>query len=234
MKRTPLTYTLAIALILPLTVAFTSSNAVAASKKDPAGKGYPLVFSENFKKGSENWTMTDPKAWELKKDGRKSVLSLKGSSDYQPVVRSPHSIAWIKGLNLSSFVLEVNVKQTGREYGHRDTCLFFNKNSDVQYYYVHIATEADPHAHSIFKVDKEPRISIVQERTDGWKWDKEYHTVRIIRDAESGTIDVFVDDMENAIMHTTDKTFTSGTLGVGSFDDTGYFNEVTVWGTPEK
>jgi hypothetical protein len=226
----PLKYALPLVLILALATPTT----LAAPKKDPANKGYPLVFSENFKKDTDNWIMTDPKAWELKKDERKSVLSLTGASNYEPSVRSPKSIAWIKNLNLSSFVLQVNVKQTGREYDHRDLCFFFNKNNPSQYYYVHIASKADPHAHSIFKVNEEPRISIVQKRTDGWKWDTKYHTVRIIRDAETGTIDVYIDDMDTPVMHTVDKTFTSGTLGIGSFDDTGNFNEVTVWGISEK
>jgi hypothetical protein len=214
-----------------LTFLIGSANAAGAEQKtDPAGKGYPLVFSEDFAKGADRWTMTDPKAWEVKKDGEKSVLALVGSSEYSPSVRSPRSIAWINDLDIGSFVLEVKVKQTGRDYGHRDMCFFFNKNGEVQYYYVHIATEADPHAHSIFKVNEEPRVSVVQERTEGWQWDDKYHTVRIVRDAESGSIDVYIDDMETPIMHTIDKTFTSGSLGIGSFDDTGHFDEVTIWG----
>ena len=212
-------------------VALIALPTTFAASKDPVGKGYPRVYADKFKKDHDDWTMTDAKAWEWKKDGKLNVLSLNGGSDYQPPVRSPLNIAWLKDLNLSSFVLEVNVKQTGREYGHRDTCFFFNKNAADQYYYVHIATVADPHAHSIFKVDKEPRISIAQERTDGFDWGSElYHTVRIVRDAESGTIDVYVNDMEKAIMHTVDTTFTSGQLGIGSFDDQAYFKSIKVWG----
>lgn len=219
---------------LALVFLLVVSPAFGAAKKDPAGLGYPLVFKDNFKKGAEKWTMTDAKAWDLKKDGKKSVLSLSRSSKYEPTVRSPKSIAWVNGLDVGSFVFEVNVKQTGREYGHRDMCFFFNKKADDQFYYVHIASTADPHAHSTFKVDRAPRVSIVEKRTDGWKWDKGYHRVRIIRDVESGVIDVYIDDMKNSVMHTVDKTFTGGTLGIGSFDDTGNFNEVTVWGTSGK
>jgi hypothetical protein len=220
------------AVLTSVMMAVVSAGAYAAPKIDPAGKGYPLVFSDDFKKGSDNWTMTDPKAWDLKKDGAKDVLSLSRSSNYAPTVRSPHSIAWINDLDLKSFVIEVTVKQTGREYGHRDSCIFFGKHGADQFYYVHIATVADPHAHSVFKVDKEPRISIVKDgdRTDGYDWGADYHTVRIVREGDTGTIDVYVDDMDTAIMHAVDKTFVGGTLGVGSFDDQGYFDEVTVWG----
>lgn len=126
-------------------------NVWAASASDPTGKGWPLVFSENFEKGADRWTMTDPKAWDLKEDGDKKVLSLSGSSKYTPPVRSPHSIAWINDLDVKSFVLEVNVKQTGREYGHRDMCFFFGRQGTDQFYYVHVASVADPHAHSILR-----------------------------------------------------------------------------------
>ena len=227
MKSSPIfTASLLAALVTVIAIPTT-----VAAPKDPAGKGYPRVYASKFKKENTDWSMTDAKAWEWKKDDKLPVLSLNGGSDYEPAVRSPRNIAWLKDLNLSSFVMEVNVKQTGREYGHRDTCFFFNKNAADQYYYVHIATKADSHAHSIFKVNKEPRISIVKDRTKGFDWGSElYHTVRIVRDAESGTIDVFVNDMTKAIMHTVDKTFTTGQIGIGSFDDQAYFNSIKVWG----
>lgn len=227
MKSVPI-FTATLLTILGMVLALP--NALAASK-DPAGKGYPQVYSSKFEKKNSDWIMTDAKAWEWKKDGELPVLSLIGGSDYKPTVRSPRNIAWLNDLELSSFVLEVTVKQTGREYGHRDTCFFLNKKAADQFYYVHIATAADEHAHSIFKVDKEPRISIAKDRTDGFDWGSEqYHTVRIVRDAESGTIDVFVNDMDKAIMHTVDKTFTSGQIGIGSFDDQAYFKSIKVWG----
>lgn len=215
---------------LTIALALSANAALAVDSHDPAGKGLPLVFEDDFKGGTDRWNMTDPKAWELLKDGDREVLSLSGKSDYQPPVRSPHSIAWVNHLDMESFVLEVVVKQTGREYGHRDSCLFFGRQGADQFYYVHIASVADPHAHSIFKVDKEPRVSIAKERTDGFKWTDGYHKVRIVRDGESGAIDVYVDDMEKPIMQTVDKTFVGGTVGVGSFDDQGYFDSVRVWG----
>ena len=43
-------------------------------------------------------------------------------------------------------------------------------------------------------------------------------------------IDVFFDDMDEAIMQAVDKTFTQGRVGVGSFDDTGNFDHVRIYG----
>ena len=88
--------------------------------KDP-----PLVFEDDFENGMDRWKPTDPKAWKIAKEKGNHVLSLHASSDYKPPVRSPHSIARIDGLSMTDFVLEAKMKQTGREYGHRDLCLFF-------------------------------------------------------------------------------------------------------------
>jgi hypothetical protein len=186
-------------------------------------------FSDDFESGLANWEMTDPKAWEIVENsaGNRS-LGLVRASDYEPAVRSPLNIALVKDREFGSFELTVNMKQTGREYGHRDLCLFFGHQDPSHFYYVHLASTADAHANSIFLVNGAPRVSIAATRTDGTKWDDQYHTVRIVRDAESGSIRVYFDDMTAPVMTATDKTFTTGRVGVGSFDDVGEFDDFVV------
>ena len=92
-----------------------------------------------------------------------------------------------------------------------------------------MASVSDDHANSIFLVNNEPRVSIVKERTEGTAWDNEYHTVRVVRDTASGRIEVYRDDMTKPIMVAEDKTFTSGRIGFGSFDDTGNVDDVRLW-----
>jgi thiamine phosphate synthase YjbQ (UPF0047 family) len=145
-------------------------------------------------------------------------------------VRSPKCIAWINDLTASDFVLEVRMKQTGREYGHRDLCLFFGRTDPTHFYYAHIASKADAHAHTIHLVNGAPRVSIAKERTDGMHWDDQYHRARVVRNTETGLIQVFVDDMTKPVMTAEDKTFPSGGIGIGSFDDTGNFDDVCIWG----
>jgi hypothetical protein len=210
--------------------AFTFLPLVLAAEETAApAKGMQLAFSEDFEQGMDRWEPTDPAAWALVEDGGSKVLALQKSSAYEPAVRSPKSIAWLKDFNAASFVLEVRARQTGREYGHRDLCFFFGRQDATHYYYVHIATAADDHANSIFLVNGAPRVSIAKERTSGTKWTSDYHRIRIVRDAENGRIEVFFDDMDTPIMMAEDKTFTSGTIGLGSFDDTGNFDDIRVW-----
>ena len=193
-------------------------------------RGLPLVFADGFEQGAERWTATDPNAWRIADEEGNHVFSLHGKSDYRPAVRSPHSIARVRDLAVSDFVLEARMKQTGREYGHRDMCLFFGYQDPSHFYYVHLATKADANANSIFLVNGAPRVSIALERTDGTDWATGYHTVRVARDTQSGAIEVYFDDLDKPVMRTVDKTFLSGGIGVGSFDDTGNIDDVRVWG----
>jgi len=217
---------MALGLVMAAFPAFAADNAEPAKEFN----GLPLVFTEDFEKGCERWAPTDANAWKIVEENGNRVYSLFQQSNYQPPVRSPKNIAWIKNLNLADFVLEAKIKQTGREYGHRDFCVFLGGNDPSHFYYVHMATKADDHANSIFLVNGAPRVSIARERTDGTSWDGDYHKIRIVRNAGSGLIQVFRDDMSKPIMTAEDKTFPSGGIGFGSFDDTGNVDDIHIWG----
>lgn len=192
--------------------------------------GLPLVFYDDFSAGADRWEMTDPNAWFVVEDAGDPVLALIQQSDYEPPVRSPRNMALVRDLWVSDFVLEARLKSTTRDYDHRDLCVFYGWQDPANFYYTHIANAADPHANSIFLVDDEPRVSIAAERTDGTDWSGGYHTVRVVRDVEAGTIEVFFDDLETPIMRATDERFAFGRVGFGSFDDSGFFDDVRVWG----
>ena len=162
------------------------------------------------------------------KDRDNRVLELFQASKYEPKVRSPLNIALRREAELDGFVLDVKVRSTTRDYGHRDLCLIFGYVDPSHFYYVHIAKEADPHANSIFLVDGKPRVSIAETRTKGTAWTDGWHDVRLKRDPGSGLIEVFFDDMTHPVMTAHDKTFAHGRIGLGSFDDTGMFDDLVV------
>ena len=209
--------------------------AVAAGCNEPAGMGggekMPLVFEADFEDGGLNaWQATDPAAWRIEDGHGGKILALYKQSDYEPQVRSPVNINLVRDVVVSSFVLELKMRSTTEDYGHRDMCLFFGHQDPSHFYYVHIANKSDAHANSIFIVNGQPRVSIAKTRTAGTKWDDNWHTVRLVRDAEKGTIEVFFDDRVEPIMTAVDNNFKWGRGGVGSFDDTGQFDEIRLWG----
>lgn len=195
------------------------------------GQKMPMVFEADFEDGSlDAWQATDSTAWRIE-DGRGGkVLALHKQSDYKPEVRSPRNINLIEDVVVGSFVLELKMHSTTRDYGHRDMSLFFGHQDPSHFYYVHIANKSDAHANSIFIVNGEPRVSIAKTRTEGTKWDENWHTVRLVRDVEKGTIEVFFDDADEPIMTAVDHNFKSGRTGVGSFDDTGQFDDIRLRG----
>lgn len=178
-----------------------------------------------------DFVMSDPRAWRVAVSSTNGALELLTQSKYTPAVRSPVNIALINGRIFGDFVLEADLLQTGREYGHRDMCIYFGFQQPSRFYYVHIATAADPNAHNIFIVNDKPRANIARETTKGVNWGLGvWHKVRLERKLSEGSIKVFFDDLTNPIMLAWDKTFDQGCIGFGSFDDTGMIDNIKIWG----
>lgn len=221
--------------IFALTLLFTlAGNAPSplSSKVADLPEGYNLIYQQDFSQAQaiSDFEMTDSRAWKVSGEDEKS-LELFGKSEYKSRVRSPFNIALLKQHLFGSFVLEVDLAQSGREYGHRDLCLFFGAQNSTNFYYVHIASVADNNANNIFLVNDAPRTNIAEKTTTGTDWGEtnSWHKARIERDIEAGTIKVYFDDMTTPIMETTDKHFDIGRIGFGSFDDTGRFDNIRIW-----
>jgi hypothetical protein len=214
-----------------------SDRAGARQSPSHAAVDLPLVFQDNFEQDQpQGWDFTDKSAWRITRlDTRHGrVLDQFRESRYQPPVRSPLNIALVQGHDLADFVMDVEVRSTGRDYGHRDLCLFFDYQDPSHFYYVHLGKQADAAANSIFRVDGQPRVSIAETRTQGTPWTSGWHHVRIVRTIKDGLIAVYFDDMKSPVMTAHDRTFTHGRLGVGSFDDTGMFDEIRIRGRAER
>jgi hypothetical protein len=196
------------------------------------GQDYPLLYENNFEKEKDlsDFEFSDAAAWKLSDSLDNKSLELFGFSRYELPVSSPFNIAVLKTVRVGSFVLEVDLEQTSIEYPHRDMCLFFNMKNPTNYYYVHIASVADPHAHTIILVNDEPQANITSKVSDGIQWGNQWHKVRIERDVKVGIIKVFFDNMKIPIMEATDTHFDSGYVGFGSFDDSGLIDNIKLWG----
>jgi hypothetical protein len=215
-------------------IAGVALSASAGERQGPPAKefmGMPLQFAEDFESGNfERWAPSDPKAWRVTQQGENRVLDQFQPSNVETPVRSPFNRAVVKDIIVGDFVLDARVQSTTKDYPHRDVCLFFGYQDPAHMYYVHLGKQADAHANSIFLVNGEPRVSIAETRTSGTDWDDDWHQVRVVRKVGEGTIAVFFDDMNEPVMTAVDKHFTWGRVGVGTFDDTGNFDDVRLWG----
>ncbi len=195
---------------------------------------YPLVYENDFEADSSlrEFEFSDPAAWKIS-EGQTKSLELFQPSEYHPPVRSPYNIAVLKAMKLRSFIMDVDLKQTGKEYGHRDMCLFFGMKDPGNFYYVHMASAADEHAHNVFIVNDQPRANIDAQTTNGIDWGNGWNKIRLKRDVENGIIQVYFNDMTTPIMVANDIHFLSGYVGFGSFDDTGMVDNIKIWGQVE-
>jgi lysophospholipase L1-like esterase len=207
--------------------------------KAEAPAGYKVVYEQLFagEAAMSDLQFSDPRAWRLGKDAQAGgYLEQFQQSKYATKVRSPFNIALIASHQFGSFVMDVKVQQTGKEYGHRDLCFFYGFEGRSRYYYTHVATKADPNAHQCFIVDNQPRRPISDSGTAGFNWAQatDWHRVRVVRDIETGRTAVYVNDMDRPVLTAKDKTLGWGHVGVGSFDDTGRFAELRIMATESR
>ncbi|MFN3167126.1 MAG: hypothetical protein ACE37H_08690 [Phycisphaeraceae bacterium] len=225
---------LAIVCSLIASVAVQAGCYAAPTERPPhVPEAYKPVYTQSFDtpESIKDFVFTDPGAWRHAKDqDSNGYLELHRASAYKPKHRSPLNIALIRLGDVGSFVLDVDMKQVGREYGHRDLCVFFGFNAPERYYYTHLATKGDQNAHQVFIVNDAPRTPITNDRTKGVDWGKDvWRHVRVVRDAKKGEIRVYFDDMDKPVQTAKDTAFRTGYVGFGSFDDVGRIDNIRLW-----
>lgn len=206
--------------------------AMAACGGAPAPRpAWPIVYQQDFSdaRATQDFVFTDASRWRHHADGDTRGLELLGKSKYKPKHRSPTSIALLRDLEVRDFDLEVDLKQTGRNYGHRDMCLFFGFQGPSSFYYTHMATSPDQNAHNVFRVHDAPRTNIAPVAEHGIDWGQDvWHHIRVERRVAEGTIRIYWDDGQAPILTAEDNTFDWGRIGFGSFDDSGIVTNIVV------
>jgi hypothetical protein len=190
----------------------------------------PLLFADDFAKGADRWQPSDARAWKIVKTDKGFYYSQFKHIETKTPHRSPRNFSFVKDLKVTDFVFEAKVLSTGKDGDHRDMCLFFGYQDPAHFYYCHMAKKADDHANQIFIVNGADRVKISTKTTKGTPWDDQWHNVKVVRKVADGGIEIYWDDMKTPIMTASDKTFTWGQVGVGSFDDSGHWSDVKVHG----
>lgn len=191
------------------------------------------LLTEDFEKGTQRWKPTDESAWKViaEPNGNHVFEIISKTSKFKPPFRSPFNIALASDLLVGDFVLTAKVQTTTKAYGHRDLCVLFGYQDPSHFYYVHLGEKTDDHANQIFIVNQADRAKISQKTTAGTPWqDKVWHNIKVERNTKDGVIKVFFDDMEKPAMEAKDTTFAWGQIGLGSFDDTGKFDDLIIKG----
>ena len=197
----------------------------------------PLLVEDSFEGDLSRWKLSDPEVaeptWKIITTEAKANHALRslGGSKFEPPHRSPWNMALVKDTVVGDCEITVRVQNTNYDAGdHRDLCIFWGYQDPAHLYYVHLGAKPDPHSCQIFIVNGADRKMITDKKSVGTPWDRDWHEVKVVRSVESGDIAVYFDDMQEPVMTASDKTFTWGRVGIGTFDDNGNFDDFKLRG----
>lgn len=196
--------------------------------------GLPLLASDGFEDGrAEGWQPNIPENWQIVEKDGSMVYELVSPGKFGEI-RGPTSWSILSEHDVTSFVITGRLKcKAEASNPHRDMCVIFHFQDPMHFYYVHFSASSDG-LHNIIglvngagrvKVNSEPPGESVFRLTDN-----EWHEFKVAYDAETGEMKAFLDDMDTPILSASDKTLTHGFVGIGSFDDTGYFDDIVLRG----
>jgi len=175
------------------------------------------------------WKFEQADLWEM--DG--STLILKKPGQFLEKIRRPAALAYLDMELKDDFSFSAEVKCTYPLESGRDVILVFGYQSPQKYYYAHLSNDNTIMPHNgIFIVDHADRRRI---DTPGFSNppaarmnDLQWHEVRVDRNVKTGSIEVYVDDLETPLMRAVDHTFLNGKIGFGSFDNTGAIRNIEI------
>jgi hypothetical protein len=206
--------------------------ALALFQAAPQGGGSVTIKPQvSESRGFADFDLDGNGTWRVK--GNVLVLEKEGVPGGP--IRRPAALAILKSPPLADLTLRAELRSTApADLAVRDVQVIFGYQSPTQFYYVHISAKTDPVHNGIFIVDNADRRRLDQPDSHAPLTDQRWHRVRLERNAGTGSIAVFFDDQKTPFLSTTDKTFTAGRVGFGSFDETGEFRNIEVTGRTSR
>ncbi len=194
-----------------------------------------ITFTDDFESGAERWeplNQEKKQTWRVEKsDKGQSFHQFAHAGTYPGKHRAPMNLALLKDARVTDFTFEADVKKF-KKGGHQDVCFAFGYQDGNNFYYIHFGSKVDGTSGRILKVKDSPRKSFDQPLNKETPWNPgQWHHIKVVRDAKAGTITAWFDDMTKPHMQATDKDFTWGQIGIGSFDDTSLWDNIKLTAT---
>jgi len=185
-----------------------------------------LQFRDDFDSGDlSSWEFPYPEDWVIQAEGGNRFLHMLRPRE-PGVPRRPLQFARLKRANVGSFEFAARVRREATSM-----IVVFNYVDTLHFYYAHLSvdqgTQQSVH-NGLFIVNGEPRRRIAGLEAAPALPDKDWHEVRIRRNARSGRIEVFMDGEKAPRFSVLDRTFTCGEIGIGSFAETGDFDDIRL------
>jgi hypothetical protein len=185
-----------------------------------------ILVQDGFASGDlSRWEFPYPEDWVVRAEEGNRFLHLLRNRE-PGVPRRPLQFARLRKANVGSFTFEARVRREGHSM-----IVVFNYVDTLHFYYTHLSSDRgteQPVHNGLFIVNGEPRKRIAGTEAAPALPNQEWHKVRVARDSRTGSIEVFVDDQKTPLFSVVDRTFTCGQIGIGSFDETGDFDDISL------
>ena len=184
-------------------------------------------WSVDFEKDDlSQWHLPIPSHWERAEEGGNGFLRLATEGPVGDPRRPVKFALWKPGC-VSDFELEVKVRRAGKSL-----LVAFGFQDRLHYYYAHISSDHGNHRvhNGLMKVNGGERYRIAGAGTAPALPTSGWHHIRVVRKVGPGTIEVFVDGGAEPRFSLVDKDFRYGWVGLGSFNETGDFDDFKLSG----
>ncbi len=199
---------------------------------------FVVLAVSDFETGrADGWRPDDPARWRVW--GGKGAMVYELTAPGEPGrLRAPTSWSVWEGHDMGSFDFSGRLRcDADPANDKRDMCVFFHFQDPEHYYYVHFSASSDAVHNIIGLVNGEDRVKINAEPagiSPAQLTDRAWHRFKVTCDAASGEIRAYLDDMTRPVLTAFDKRIAHGLVGVGSFDDTGAFDDLKLRGLKSK
>ncbi len=186
-------------------------------------------WSANFDDGSVgDWLLPLERDWKLVPHGGGKALSLETP---MPIgsPRRPVKFAVYKPACVSDFELEVSLQRR-----QKSLIVVFGYQDRMHFYYAHLSVDDGGHSvhNGLFKVYGGSRYRIAGAGSAPSLPSEDWHKARIVRQVSDRSLRVYMDGQTAPLFEGIDPGLAYGRVGLGSFDETGAFDDFRLQGEP--
>ncbi len=187
-------------------------------------------WSDDFGGGLESWLVPLPADWVVADEGGDPFLRLAVGwpigKPRRPVKFAVYTPACVGDLEMT---VRLRRKETS-------LILVFGYQDRSRFYYTHLSSDdGNESVHNgLFKVHGGARYRIAGLGSAPALPTEAWHSVRVVRGVSDGRIRVFIDEDAEPRFEALDKSFLFGRVGLGSFDETGDFDDFRLTGEPSE
>ena len=182
------------------------------------------LFNDNFEDGvADGWTPLTPSRWSVTLENGSMRYFLNTTNYNSPDGSRPGEYSLIDNSDYGDFTFECLAKSADAAIGSTfpDLGIVFGYQDDKNFYFAMFNGQATET--SIDRYVNGVRTRLVMYNNPTFS-DGNYHSLRVER--EGTIIKTYFDG--TLILTADDGTFRSGKIGVGSFNDSGYFDDITI------